>query len=97
MIDRSILRGLQFRECDESSGWDHEVWYHKSDYWIHYGLSTEERSKLFLFHERDGDTCDQEEFLTVFLRHYGEKIMESASISFPSLCNTSTSSSFLVK
>lgn len=36
MIDRELLSDMEFVECPRS-GWNHEVWYHDSDFWVHFG------------------------------------------------------------
>ena len=34
MISQELLKDMGF---EKGSGWDHEVWYHECDFWVHFG------------------------------------------------------------
>jgi hypothetical protein len=36
MINKEILKQMGFKKCDNTSGWNHEVWWHSSDCWVHF-------------------------------------------------------------
>jgi hypothetical protein len=65
MIDKKILEDMGFRLAE---GCDHEVWYHDSNFWVHYGKEVEACT-----YEVSGDLV-MKEFFEKFLFNFESEI-----------------------
>lgn len=85
MINKEILKQMGFKKCDSTSGWDHEVWWHSCDCWVHFHNKSNANSEFsdicfgrYLIVDGISETMGA--FLKDFLAHYGETIFQSCSI-----------------
>lgn len=85
MINKELLKQMGFKKCDNTSGWDHEVWWHSSDCWVHFHNKLDPNAKFYsyspgLYLHLDGDSESMTDFFKEFLSYYGEIIFKSCSI-----------------
>lgn len=62
MIDKQILQDMGFRLAE---GWDHEVWFHDSDFWVHFGIKNDHFESTI-----DGINSTMKEFFEKFLANF---------------------------
>lgn len=69
MISRATLKEMGFRKSDNPA-WEHEVWYHDTEAWVHYG-NNQKFDKYDAYgstHVRfNGDTDNMTHFFAEFI------------------------------
>lgn len=69
MIDRTILKQMGFRRSNDPK-WGHEVWYHDSNAWVHYGSEQQfEAYDAYLsnYIKFNGDSDNMTHFFAAFI------------------------------
>lgn len=74
MIDKELLNDIGFVRAE---GWDHEVWYHDCDFWVHFDGAFEG-----LDGQQISGSASRSEFIAMFLEQFRRSIRDSATIVF---------------
>jgi hypothetical protein len=82
MIERDLLQDLGFVKCESESEWDHEVWYHPIDFWVHYDVPPPDDRALHWTIEAYALYMSRSEFLKNFLYGVEEHFISSASVHY---------------
>lgn len=82
MIDRAVLEQMGF-VLSTDSRWGHEVWYHDSECWVHFGSNVatellERRGVQSL--KINGDNEGMARFFELFLDNYKNRILDHCSV-----------------
>lgn len=85
LIERSLLEDLGFERCRNTSGWDHEVWYHKIDFWVHFFEDSDSNSQKMYHHEANAFITSRSEFLRKFLFEFENHIIDASYIHYTRL------------
>ena len=79
LIERSLLEDLGFERCKNEAGWNHEVWYHDIDFWVHF---VEETPRDMYYHEVNAFLSTRKDFLKKFLRCVEGHFIESSYVDY---------------